>query len=78
MGVKISKHYSYKSQPKRFKLYLKFPPNGPYQNTLVRTIKYINFLFPIFNDFLSLYPMEKPKTSIMGTKRDQRAKRTEN
>ncbi len=32
MGAKISKHYSsYKSQPKVFKLFLNFLPNGPHQ-----------------------------------------------
>ena len=35
MGAKISKRYSsYKSQPKVFKLFLNFPPNGPHKNTL--------------------------------------------
>ncbi len=34
MRVKISKHYSYKSEPKVLKLVLKFPPNGPHKITL--------------------------------------------
>ncbi len=34
MGVKISKRYFYKSQPKIFKLVLEFPPNGPHKTTL--------------------------------------------
>ena len=35
MGVKIiSKYYSYKSQPKGFKMVLNFPPNGPHKTTL--------------------------------------------
>ncbi len=34
MGAKISKRYSnYKSQPKAFKLFLNFLPNGPYKTT---------------------------------------------
>ncbi len=34
MGAKISKHYSsYKSQPKVFKLFLNFLPNGHYKIT---------------------------------------------
>ncbi len=35
MGAKISKRYSssYKSQPKVFKLFLKFLPNGPHKTT---------------------------------------------
>ncbi len=34
MGVKISKRYSsYKSQPKVFKLFLNFLPNGPHETT---------------------------------------------
>ncbi len=33
MGAKISKRYSsYKSQPKVFKLFLNFPPNGPHKS----------------------------------------------
>ena len=31
MGVKNSKRYSYKSQPKLMKLVLNFPPNGPHK-----------------------------------------------
>ncbi len=31
MGVKISKRYSYKSQPKAFKLFLNFLPNAPHK-----------------------------------------------
>ncbi len=31
MGVKISERYSYKSQPKGFKLLLNFLPNGPHK-----------------------------------------------
>ena len=31
MGVKISIHWSYKSQPTFFKLVLNFPPNGPHK-----------------------------------------------
>ncbi len=34
MGAKISKRYSsYKSQPKAFKLFLNFLPNGPHKTT---------------------------------------------
>ncbi len=34
MGAKISKRYSfYKSQPKAFKLFLNFLPNGPHKKT---------------------------------------------
>ena len=33
MGAKISKHYSYKSQLKIFKLVLNFFPNGPHKTT---------------------------------------------
>ncbi len=33
MGAKISKRYSYKSQPKVFKLFLNFLPNGPHKTT---------------------------------------------
>ncbi len=32
MAAKISKRYSYKSQPKVFKLFLNFLPNGPHKN----------------------------------------------
>ncbi len=34
MGAKISKRYSYKSQPKVLKVYLNFLPNGPHKTTL--------------------------------------------
>ena len=33
MGVNISKRYSYKSQPKTFKLFLNFLSNGPHKTT---------------------------------------------
>ncbi len=33
MGGKISKRYSYKSQPKAFKLFLNFLPNDPHRTT---------------------------------------------
>ncbi len=33
MGVKISKCYSYKSQPKAFKPFLNFLPDGPHKTT---------------------------------------------
>ncbi len=33
MGAKISKRHSYKSQPKVFKLFLNFLPNGPHKTT---------------------------------------------
>ncbi len=36
MEVKMSKHYSsYKSQPKVFKLFLNFLPNGPNKSTVL-------------------------------------------
>ena len=34
MGIKVSKCYSYKSQPNVFKLVLNFPPSGPHKMTL--------------------------------------------
>ncbi len=41
MGVKISKRYScYKSQPKVFKLFLNFLPNGPHKSTV---LDFLNF-----------------------------------
>ncbi len=33
MGAKISKRYSYNSQPKVFKLFLNFLPNGSHKTT---------------------------------------------
>ncbi len=41
MGAKISKRYSsYKSQPKVFKLFLNFLPNGPTKVCLVGFLKF--------------------------------------
>ncbi len=47
MGVKISKRYSYKLQPKVLKLGLNFPPNCPHKMT------FGIFDFPIFNELFS-------------------------
>ena len=54
--MKICKFYSFKSQPKAFKLVLNFLPNGPHKTTLEFFSKFSNSL---------LYPMEKSKTSII-------------
>ncbi len=50
MGVKISKcYFPYKSQPKAFKVFLKFPPNGSHQIMLgileILSFRFLNFFF---------------------------------
>ena len=49
MGAKISKRYSsYKSQPKVFNLFPNFLRSGPHKSNV---LDFLNFEFPIFNDF---------------------------
>ena len=79
MGVKISKRSSYKSQPKVFKLFLNFLPIAPHKNTLIIfEILSLRFLMIFFSKISNspLYPMEKPKTSIIWKTSDCRAKRS--
>ncbi len=49
MGVKISKRYSYKSQPKAFKLFLNFFPNGPHPKQKTKQKKKTFGSFEILN-----------------------------
>ena len=73
MGLKISKCFSFKSQPKVFKLVLNSTPN--YFG------EFWKFEFPIVNDFLSkilnlpLYAKEKPKILIIWKNNGRRAKK---
>ncbi len=52
MRVKISKSYSsYKSQPKAFKFFLNFLPNGPHKTTFVVFEMVLRFLMIYFRKF---------------------------
>ncbi len=71
---------SYGLQPPNvFKHFLNCPPNGPHKTTL----EIFKFEFLIFNNLFSkisnsrLYPMGKPKTSIIWKTSHRRAKRSE-
>ena len=68
MGVKISKrYYSYKLQPKVFKLVLNFPPNGPHKTTLgifeILSFCFLTFFFFENSKFThcSLWRNQKPQ-----------------
>ena len=56
MRAKLSKRYSsYKSQPKAFKLFLNFLPNGPHKTSGIFEILKIEIL-TIFSFFLDMGP----------------------
>ncbi len=61
------KHFFYYSQPKFIKLPPSYLLNGPHKNTL--------WIFEFWKNS-PLYPMGKPKTSIIWKTRDRRAKRS--
>ncbi len=79
MGLKISKRYSYKSV-ESFQTCHEFSFQWSSQNYFW---DFWNFEFLIFNDFFAkisnspLYPVEKPKSSIIWKTSDRRAKRSE-
>ncbi len=84
-GSENFSYYSYKSQPKVFKLVLNFPPNGPHK-TVLRIFEILSFRFlsnNVSNNFFSkisnspLYPMEKAKPQLSGKRAIGRAKRSE-
>ena len=82
MGGKISKcYFSYKSQPKAFKLFLNFLINGPHKSMFgIFEILSLRFLTIFFFSKIAnspLYPIEKSKTSIIWKRSDHRAKRSE-
>ncbi len=57
MGAKISKRYSYISQPKVFKLLLNFLPNGPHKTTFgIFEILEIEILMIFFFIFVNMEP----------------------
>ncbi len=69
MGMKISKlYFSYKSQPKAFKLFLNFLPNGPHKTTFgIFEILGLRFLMIFFRKFqihhCTLWRNPKPQVS---------------
>ncbi len=68
MGAKISKRYSYKSQPKVLKLFMNFPPNDPHKITLgIFEILSFRFLTNYFRKLqihhCSLWRNQKPQLS---------------
>ncbi len=79
MEAKISERYSYKLQPKAFKLFLNFLSNGPHKTTFgIFEILRLRFLMIFFRKFqIHHCPMENPKTSIIWKMSDRRAKRSE-
>ncbi len=78
MGAKTSKRYSsIKSPLNPFKLFLNFLLSGPDKGTV---LDFLNVEFLIFNNFFlisPLYPMGKPKTSIIWKTSDNRAKQSD-
>ncbi len=68
MGAKISKCYSYESQPKVLKLVLNFPPNGPHRIMFgIFDILSFKFLIIFFRKFqihdCNLWRNQKPQLS---------------
>ncbi len=68
MGWKISKRYSYKSQPKAFKLFLNFLPNDPHKTTfgifeMLKIEILMIFFFVFFN--MGPYGRENFKTLLL-------------
>ena len=70
MGAKISKrYYSYKSEPKFFKLFLNFPPNGPHKMALgifkILSFRILTIFFRTFQIQHECTLWRSQKTSII-------------
>ncbi len=77
MGAKTSKQYSsLKSVLNPFKPFLNFHLSGPHKSTVL-DFEILRFRFLTICLNSPLYPMGKPKTSIICKTSDRRAKRSE-